>query len=531
MSLPGESDRPASARTEGGLSELVHSWRYFFWLLGLVLIVGLFFAEENWRGQWAWNSYKRAMAARGEPLELSAFVPPKVPDDKNFAMTPLLAPLFEFLPGMSPGVSPLSGIGLFASNYDVASRELNVSKAVRSNSWVKAHTDLPAWYAAFLNSTNKLAKQKVGLAATNFTVHEAALGVLAMLSEADPVFEELQAASNLPFSRFNLHYEGENPAAILLPHLSVMKRLTQVLALRACASLAARQTNQAFEDTKLLLCLTEVCKDEPFLISQLVRIAQLNIAMQPIAEGISLWSEPQLRSLQARLARVDFCADTQRAVGAERYWSSAIIEYVRRSPGKLDMLAGMTGTQQSGFDLAAVLMCLAPSGWFDFEQLNCSRMTDECLLPMFDVTARRISPHLSQKSEQCMAKLANRSLSSLYFQHLYFARLLLPATSRTAQKAAFAQTAVDCALLACALERYRREHGQFPESLTALQPQFIQKLPHDIINGEPLKYHRSESGQYVLYSVGWNEVDDGGAVGVAKSGEENSIAQGDWVWR
>ena len=158
-------------------------------------------------------------------------------------------------------------------------------------------------------------------------------------------------------------------------------------------------------------------------------------------------------------------------------------------------------------------------------------MTDECLLPMFDVTARRISPHLSQKSEQCMAKLANRSLSSLYFQHLYFARLLLPATSRTAQKAASAQTAVDCALLACALERYRREHGQFPESLAALEPRFFEKLPHDIINGEPLKYHRPETGQYILYSVGWNEVDDGGAVGVAKPGEENSIAQGDWVWR
>ena len=86
-------------------------------------------------------------------------------------------------------------------------------------------------------------------------------------------------------------------------------------------------------------------------------------------------------------------------------------------------------------------------------------------------------------------------------------------------------------MIACALERYRRQHGQFPESLNALQPQFIQQLPHDIINGEALKYRRTQAGNYVLYSVGWNEIDDGGVVGVAKAGDDNALAQGDWVWR
>ena len=48
---------------------------------------------------------------------------------------------------------------------------------------------------------------------------------------------------------------------------------------------------------------------------------------------------------------------------------------------------------------------------------------------------------------------------------------------------------------------------------------FIDKLPHDIINGDPLKYHRTDDGQFVLYSVGWNETDDGGIVGVATNGD------------
>jgi hypothetical protein len=531
MSLPGANDGTAPGRTGGGLSELLHSWRYFIWLLSLVLVVGLFYAEENWRGQWAWNRYKRAMAARGEPLELSAIVPPKVPDDKNFAMTPILAPLFDFLPGTSPGSSPLNGISLFASSYDTASSGLKATNAVRCSSWLKGRTDLPAWYAAFLNSTNKAAKQKGGVAAANFTVRQGATGVLAQLAEAEPVFEELRAASKLPSSRFNIHYDDADPAAILLPHLSVMKRLSQVLALRACAELALGQTNQAFEDTELLLYLTDACKGEPFIISQLVRMAQLALTLQPVAEGMNQWSEPQLRSLQAQIARYDFCADTRRALAAERFWSSAIVEYVRRSQNKLNMLGSLSGSQSSGSDLGALLMSIAPSGWFALEQLNCSRMADECFMPMIDLAPRRIGPRLGHMADERIAELTNRSAAGLYFHHLFFCRLLLPSGSRTAQKAAFAQTAADCALIACALERYHREHGQYPELLSALQPQFIPKLPHDIINGEPLRYHRTETGQYVLYSVGWNERDDGGVVGVVKVEEGNSLSQGDWVWQ
>jgi len=80
------------------------------------------------------------------------------------------------------------------------------------------------------------------------------------------------------------------------------------------------------------------------------------------------------------------------------------------------------------------------------------------------------------------------------------------------------------AALACALERYRLAHGQFPDVLDALAPQFMEKVPRDIINGQALKYRRTQDGQFVLYSVGWNETDDGGTVG-------SSRETGDWVWR
>ena len=59
----------------------------------------------------------------------------------------------------------------------------------------------------------------------------------------------------------------------------------------------------------------------------------------------------------------------------------------------------------------------------------------------------------------------------------------------------------------------------------------IEKLPRDIINGKPLIYRRTEDGSFLIYSVGWNETDDGGVVGLTSNGQSADNRKGDWVWR
>jgi hypothetical protein len=66
--------------------------------------------------------------------------------------------------------------------------------------------------------------------------------------------------------------------------------------------------------------------------------------------------------------------------------------------------------------------------------------------------------------------------------------------------------------------------------LEALVPKFLAKLPHDIITGEPLKYRRADSS-FVLYSIGWNEIDDGGMTPPSVSTGNLGVIQGDWVWQ
>lgn len=62
--------------------------------------------------------------------------------------------------------------------------------------------------------------------------------------------------------------------------------------------------------------------------------------------------------------------------------------------------------------------------------------------------------------------------------------------------------------IAC-IQAYRIEHGEYPESLHALLPDYMPELPVDPWTGETMVYRRTDEG-FTLYAVGANGVDDGG---------------------
>ena len=150
----------------------------------------------------------------------------------------------------------------------------------------------------------------------------------------------------------------------------------------------------------------------------------------------------------------------------------------------------------------------------------------EFYLPTADVNQGILSPTAIRHADTAITAECKRLTPYNFIE-----RLLLPALGNAAKKFAQGQNAVNMARAAIALERYRLAHGEYPESLDALAPQFIAQVPHDVINGQPLHYRREANGQFVLYSVGWNETDDGGEVDLFANGGLPDINKGDWVWR
>jgi len=541
LSIPPLNNRdhpePSELQPPESLAGSLRAWRWLFGLLGLAVLVLGFYAEENWRGHRAWELCQRNMAARGEPSQLSGLVPPPVGEPENFATTPFLAAIVNFRPGMPlpRDTNALVRLRDFAVRYDAASEALKLPTTGRSNSWGLAHTDWVAWYGAFLDATNPPASRgRKAIVLTNLTPREAASRILTCLSESDAVFDELRAASYRPYSRFNLNYEAENPATILLPHLAPLKHLCQVLRLRASAELAIERPDEAFEDIHLMLALVDACRSEPILISHLVRFSEFQMALQPIAEGLAArqWSEAHLKKLQDRLGSFDFLADGRRALQSEGVWLGAgMIDYVRRSHGRLDAIADTSGGAPEGVDLLPLLLRLAPTGYYDFEKANLNRLAQDYLISSLDLARRQVSPTATRQGEEKLTTAFAHPRSSLFFHHRLFASVFLPSLTQVGVRAAYNQTAADLAVLACGLERYRLAHGQIPRQLDQLVPEFLDHLPRDIINGQPLSYRPAPDGAFVLYSVGWNERDDGARIGLSPKEDNVDPKNGDWIWR
>lgn len=65
------------------------------------------------------------------------------------------------------------------------------------------------------------------------------------------------------------------------------------------------------------------------------------------------------------------------------------------------------------------------------------------------------------------------------------------------------------AIVAVAIERFRRDRNALPSALTDLVPQYLRAVPEDPYSGQPLLF-RQDDVAYTVYSVGANQQDDAG---------------------
>ena len=530
--------------------------RFLFGLACFITLIALFYAEEDWRGKHDWEKFKREWEAKGEHFDFASIVPPPVPDDQNFAMTPVFDATDKLASrkwrNEHRNQHPDSRRNPWDTNL-VDRLQMDVD-FYGNNDWPTNGGD---WQVAKLADLKERQNYYRWLAATTniFPVapqpQTPAQDVLLALSKYDSTVEELRQASQLPYSRFPLDYDDEDPAEILLPHLADLKRCSLVLRLRAIAELQNGESEKALDDVKLALRLADSIHTEPFIITHLVRIAILQITLQPIWEGLAnhQWTDAQLAGLDSELAKLDFLADYEFSMRGERVFDSKIIDWTEQKRSRYWELADMIDQNNQPNTiknfLGVVVFYLGPKGWFYQNEMVIAQLDQEWNLPVMDDPQQTVSPKMVLKASGAVGALGHKALDHPT-PFNFFARLLLPSLGNYAEKIAYGQTSANLARVAIALERYRLAHGEFPESLDALAPQFMEKIPHDVIGGQPLHYRRDPSsqssdaagGQFVLYSVGWNETDDGGVV-VSKNGsngrdESNArvdIEKGDWVWR
>ena len=432
-----------------------------------VLLVALVVKSLNGAGRNEWENWKAKWEAKGEKFDIASVIPPKVPDHQNFAKSQFFAPLFDH-DADSPKFNEAR------DRFDI-----KTGSSLRHD-WRKGkHRDFIVWESAFYESD------------------------LAKLAD------DLKR----PHCRFNIRYE--DGFAAVLPHLGTMRNAATLFSLSSAQRLSKGDTTGAWQDTLNGIRLGEQLRTEPFLISQLVRIAILEINFQTYWEGQvnHQWSAEQLTAFQETFQSIDLLVGMESAIRAERnminHWFTSVAQ---------------GGTQTQGFDELNSSLDYFPAIFFYGNQYQINRILTEIILSGIDVSNHRLNVHQFKKMEEEMLDLKS---SFLPFRHA-IALMMLPGLDKYALKVSQTQAALDQSAIVAALERYRLAKGSYPEKLTALRPKFIAKIPGDLFHDQGLVYRINEDDSFTLYSTGYNGTDDGGEFFI--SGESIDFAKGDWPW-
>jgi hypothetical protein len=486
-------------------------------LILLALLFKIFCVEENWRGRRTLARCENKLRARGERLDVASFIPPAVPDSENFAMAPLLAPLGESTwqelkqKPQQPG-SPIERLG----KVDLRASAGNPKEVLKLGDY---ETGRPIDFVSVQRCLEKQVPQNV-----IGGQHEAARAVLDWLTRWSSEVEEFSAAANRRHARFPLDYS--KGIAVQLPHISPLLRFSMVYRLRASAALTAGDMQLALRDLQTLDRIQAALRSEPLLISCLVRIAIIKNMLQPIWQAAmqQSWDEDQLRQIQAMLAQIDLFADYSQVIRGERALANVTYENFRNHHQHANSIVSE--------DLSSIGM---PRWFWIFafmpneavmcqNQASNERWMQDYVLPIIDVPTHRVYPQ-----RQKNAVSVNDERTSTPYNVL--AKMTAETTNAFPIRIASVQVALEQAVVACALERFRLRNGQFPEALKALVPDYAHAIPHDLIDGAPLRYRRESEGSYKLYSVGWDEVDDGGMIAMKSvNSSRRDDQQGDWVW-
>jgi len=488
-----------------------------FAALALLITVG--YLEENWRGDRIWDQTKAELEARGEILDRSKFVPPPVPDDQNFGALPYFQTTPDQRLRIIKDLASVTG-HLPSSKDDADARILPYL-----GNWAKGQTVAPTDVAKMLETFLLHAHPgvKIPSGASPFDI----------FSEICPQLQELrEAAASHPLCRFSFDYESKTPWNISLRATTDNIALAKLLGYDSELALLSHQPEAVIKDCRITRRIYAGLSQEPTLISLLfgngVVANQLGVVEQGLVEHD--WNDSQLAELDSLLSQFDCLGDSVHCLRGEAAFSTMpvvdacihqrtlLLRAFANSFEEEDLLH-LAGWEVS---LIRIFYLEAPEGWLRINEADGMRRFFDGVRAT-DLATRRVYP---SRMDAALQHGQTPLVEAMSFLSSY-----IPPMLNSIKKSAYLQVQVDMTRIACRLERYHLTHSNYPATLGALVPSYGTELPHDVMSGKPYMYRVDKDGSYTLYSIGWNEKDDGGDISIPGSSATYATDQSnDWVW-
>ena len=333
---------------------------------------------------------------------------------------------------------------------------------------------------------------------------EEVVSILAANQEALRLLQSVPAAAR---SRYPLDLtEGYT---LGLPHL--VQSRTAVFLLASQGLLQAGDGNAEAAAASFLAAgrVAESLAEEPLIVSQCVRCREWEALLQRLERAVSLarFTDGQLAALQAQVQLAERPQAVLRSWVAEwvsaevafhdpRMWDSAF----RGSAGLLPRSRGFHVADLPPWGRAGCRTFLQVIGLQERDRVFCSNYL-ACRVAAMEL------PYPARFA--ALQRLA--SVTNSPGRAGPFSQLILTVLPRFDPHDAEHAARVRVAAVALGLERFRLAHGgALPDSLGDLRLPGLESPLLDPFDGQPLRYRR-RGADYVVYSVGSDLKDDGGA--------------------
>jgi len=492
-----------------------------FLFAALVTLIALALSWFSLEGRRDLDRIKKELLARGEKLSILELVPPPIPDEQNFFADPMWDELVDLVETDS---FPYKSTRLKGSERQLGGFNRSLSDAERQS----LESEFPEFAPIDASAKNIQIAREVWRTADKEGEEDrrrAAEFVLAVLSYSEPVISRIEQLAQRPEARFPVNYEDGMFA--LIEHVIPLLSVGQLLSVRGEAELELGRRDAARRDALAILRLARTLQDEPLQISSLVELSIDLLSVVVIEQGIKghRWTDADLIDFERVLAQMNVPRRAALVLRGERGIFNLIMERLTYDNFEVlvDAWSNMRGPEaqrgvlrlgEKGI-LSTVFFRIYRDVFLAGDQAFYNRAMQKQVDALDQAAQRGIN--VGQFPPAAESEKGPKKYRYILSAHAE------PTYGRFIKRVAFAQNQITQARIACALERYRLAQGEYPESLEALVPDYFETLPLDIITLQPMLYRRVQPDEFLLWSVGWNEIDEGGQPGKKRF-------DGDWVW-
>jgi len=317
--------------------------------------------------------------------------------------------------------------------------------------------------------------------------------------------------------------------------LSCLRYLARTLDLRCATAAAAGNAPLGHQSALIIARLTQACQKEPFLIAPYVAASgasDLANAVWNLCDSRAGNGEDFSR-LETALGRIDFRAATALAFSSELIVGSGQYRLYKAAPELfIPFITDFYGHPDPTQLMFYRVFVRLPSGFFDANSAMLSNTEFVYLVKPLRNRGWRAALDSSHELEAMLQKREAKPWSHLSTS---MASISVRGAEGSIPRGIYAQTLVNQAIIACALERHRIQNGSYPDSLDLVKLTDGKSLPTDILTGKPMGYRTTANGKYALWCVSLNGKDHGGTRVLDKEHPENTkfrkdTYEGDWVW-